>query len=427
MTAVPDRDGPLLRRMPPDMITRGGRTPVDGDVLRQVEAIINDVRERGDEALLEHAIHLGDLDRGAPLIRVRSELESALSDLPAGEREVLERTAERIERFARAQRDTLRDLSTPVPGGSAGHTIAPVQRVGCYAPGGRYPLLSSALMTVVPARVAGVKSVSVASPRPGPGMLAASAIAGADSIVAVGGAQAIAALAYGTESIAACDVIVGPGNCWVTAAKQIVSADVKIDMLAGPSELVIMADDSSDPTLVAADLLAQAEHDPEALPILVTLDERLIDEVERELGNQLVDLPSGVVARQALANGYVVMAPDLGSAIEICNHLAPEHLQLMVSDAGRWLDQLEHYGSLFIGSQSAEVLGDYGLGPNHVLPTGGTARFTGGLSVITFLRIRTWLKVDGSLPEVAADDIEALARIEGLEAHARAAAMRRVR
>jgi len=256
-------------------------------------------------------------------------------------------------------------------------------------------------------------------------MLAAAAIAGTEAVVSVGGAQAIAALAYGTKSIPASDVIVGPGNRWVTAAKQIVSADVKIDMLAGPSELVIVADDSSDPELVAADLLAQAEHDPDALPIVVTLDEELIDDVERELGRQLADLPSDETARQALARGYVAAVPDLETAALICNRLAPEHLQLMVADSGQWLDRLEHYGALFIGPRTAEAMGDYGLGPNHVLPTGGTARFTGGLSVITFLRIRTWLRIDRSLPEEVADDIEALARMEGLEAHARAAELRR--
>jgi len=411
--------------MLPEMITRERRLPVDSETFRQTKIIVSDVRERGDAALLEHALRLGDLDHGAPLITTRVELESILADLPAAEREVLERTAGRIERFARVQRDTLRDLSTPVPGGSAGHTLAPVQSVGCYAPGGRYPLLSSLLMTAVPARVAGVNSIVAASPRPGPGMLAAAAIAGTEAVVSVGGAQAIAALAYGTKSIPASDVIVGPGNRWVTAAKQIVSADVKIDMLAGPSELVIVADDSSDPELVAADLLAQAEHDPDALPIVVTLDEELIDDVERELGRQLADLPSDETARQALARGYVAAVPDLETAALICNRLAPEHLQLMVADSGQWLDRLEHYGALFIGPRTAEAMGDYGLGPNHVLPTGGTARFTGGLSVITFLRIRTWLRIDRSLPEEVADDIEALARMEGLEAHARAAELRR--
>jgi phosphoribosyl-ATP pyrophosphohydrolase/phosphoribosyl-AMP cyclohydrolase/histidinol dehydrogenase len=243
----------------------------------------------------------------------------------------------------------------------------------------------------------------------------------------VGGAQAIAALAYGVGPIAPRDVIVGPGNRYVTAAKQLVSGSVAIDLLAGPSELTILADDTADPGCVAADLLAQAEHDPDALPLLVTLDPHLPDRVEQELARQLSDLPTADTARAALANGGVIVVVSLDDGIAACDAIAPEHLQLDLRDAAAVASRLAHYGALFIGPGAAEVLGDYGAGPNHVLPTGGTARSTGGLSVYTFLRVRTWLRIDdcaGARPLI--EDAVWLGRAEGLEAHARAAERRYV-
>ena len=255
--------------------------------------------------------------------------------------------------------------------------------------------------------------------------LAAAAVGGADMLVAAGGAQAVAALAYGVEGIPACDVIVGPGNRFVTAAKQLVTGQVGIDMLAGPSELVILADASADPAIIAADLLAQAEHDPDAVPILVTTERRLVEEVNRELASQLEDLPTADIAEYALGNGGVYTAADLDQAIGICNTLAPEHLELMVEDPDQAVDRLDRYGALFIGAGTAEVLGDYGAGPNHVLPTGGTARFAGPLSVQDFLVARSWLRMEpGPGLDALTRDAAALARVEGLEGHARSAEMR---
>jgi phosphoribosyl-ATP pyrophosphohydrolase/phosphoribosyl-AMP cyclohydrolase/histidinol dehydrogenase len=288
-------------------------------------------------------------------------------------------------------------------------------------------LPSSVLMGAVTARVAGVREVLVASPRPAPVTLAAAAIAGADALLAAGGAQAIAALAFGAgEAVPACDAVVGPGNVWVTAAKQLIAGGVAIDMLAGPSELVVLADDSADPRWIAADLLAQAEHDEHAVPVLVTLSPQLIDDVERELDRQLEGLPTAATARAALlGQGRAVLASSLDEAIAACDALAPEHLQLMLRDTAAVAPRLSHYGALFIGAASAEVLGDYGAGPNHVLPTGGTARSTGGLSVFTFLRVRTWLELErGPELRALAADAAALARLEGLQAHARAADLR---
>ncbi len=283
-------------------------------------------------------------------------------------------------------------------------------------------------MTAVTARAAGVREVIVASPKPGAVTLAAAFIAGADSVLAVGGAQSIAALAYGTASVRACDAIVGPGNRWVTAAKKLVSGNVGIDMLAGPSELVILADgagDASDARLIAADLLAQAEHDDDAVPTLVTTSTQWADDVERELEIQLRTLPTAATARRSLRNGRCFIAQSLDEAIDAVSSLAPEHLEIMTRDPAAVAQRIDHFGAVFLGSGSAEILGDYGVGPNHVLPTGGTARFTGGLSVLNFLRVRTWLEMEHSeASRAAARNAAGLARLEGLEAHARAADLR---
>jgi len=280
-------------------------------------------------------------------------------------------------------------------------------------------------MTAVTARASGVSEVWAASPRPTPVTLAAASVAGADALLALGGAHAVAALAYGISPAPACDVIVGPGNRWVTAAKQLVTGRVGIDLLAGPSELTILADDSAAAEMVAADLLAQAEHDPDAVPVLVTTSSGLADRVETELARQLVDLPTRDTAAAALGNGFAVVADDPEAALELADRLAPEHLQLLGPLMEALAARARHYGGLFVGRSSAEVFGDYGAGPNHTLPTGGGARFTGGLSVLHFLRIRTWMRLD-TTDETAelARDAAALARLEGLEAHARAAEAR---
>jgi len=408
-------------------IARRQRDPVSTQARVEAGPIVDAVRTGGEGALREYAELFGDVRPGAPLFHERAALGQALALLPAGDRERLERVAERIRRFAEAQRRALCPVSVPVPGGVAEHRIAPVERAGCYAPGGRYPLPSSVLMTAVTARVAGVRDVWVASPKPQLLTLAAAAVAGADGLVAAGGAQAIAALAYGAGPITPRDVIVGPGNRYVTAAKQLVAGAVAIDMLAGPSELTVFADDTADPSSVAADLLAQAEHDPDAVPFLVTLDPTLADRVEQELTRQLRDLPTAETARLALANGGVIVVASVDEGRAACDAIAPEHVQLELREAAAVAPRLAHYGALFVGAGAAEVLGDYGAGPNHVLPTGGTARSTGGLSVYTFLRVRTWLRIDdraAALPLI--QDAIWLGRAEGLEAHARAAERRLV-
>jgi phosphoribosyl-ATP pyrophosphohydrolase/phosphoribosyl-AMP cyclohydrolase/histidinol dehydrogenase len=413
----------------PEAVEAAHLSPLDAPTQTAARAILDDVRTRGEAALRDHAVRLGDITVDAPLVLTRADLAAAARAVPAAELALLERTADRIRAFAEAQRAAFQDIDVAVPAGRAGHTLAPVDSAGCYAPGGRYPLPSSVLMTAVTARAAGVKDVWVASPRPAPITLAAAFVAGADAMLAVGGVQAIGALAYGAGPVPRVDVIVGPGNRWVTAAKQLVAGQVGIDMLAGPSELVVLADATADPARIAADLLGQAEHDPDARPIVVTWDPTLPARVDTALAAALATLPTAEVARQAVANGFVVVCADADAALAVCDRLAPEHLEVLTADADTHAARLNHYGGLFIGGASAEVFGDYGVGPNHVLPTGTAARYSGGLNVLHFLRVRTWLRMH---PESAAlqpliDDAAALARLEGLEAHARSAEDRRRR
>jgi histidinol dehydrogenase len=416
----------LLRRRSPAEVAGTRRGAVDEETLAAAARLLAELRAGGDAAVVALAERFGDLRAGEPCVLGREVLADAFRSLTEERRGVLVRTAGRIEAFARAQRAALGVAEVAVPGGAAGHCLAPVQRAGCYAPGGRFPLPSSVLMTAVTARVAGVEEVWVASPRPALATLAAAHVAGADGLLALGGVQAIHALARGHGPAPGVDVIVGPGNRWVTAAKQLLAGTVGIDMLAGPSELVVLADADADAATVAADLLGQAEHDDDALPVLVTTHAPLVAAVEAELARQLVDLPTAATARAALAGGYAVVAADLDEAIAVVDRLAPEHLELMLADPAAVAGRVRHAGALFLGGGAAEALGDYGAGPNHVLPTGGTARFTGGLSVLTFLRMRTWLRIDDrAAAGVLVDDAVALARMEGLEAHARSAERRR--
>jgi len=280
-------------------------------------------------------------------------------------------------------------------------------------------------MTVSTAVVAGVSKVVVASPRPSEVTKGAAYVAGADCLLAVGGAHAIAAMAYGVGIDEPCDIIVGPGNKWVTAAKSIVNGVCGIDMLAGPSEVLVVADASADPELVAADLLAQAEHDVEARAILVTTDSSVVKNVNRALRKQLSVLPTRNVAISAVQKSFAVLVPDMSAAVSVVNKLAPEHLEIQTENSQEVADACKSFGGLFIGHLAAEVLGDYGAGPNHVLPTGCTGKYTGGLSVHTFLRLRTWMRIDDAEASgKVVEDCIALARLEGLEGHARAAECR---
>ena len=413
-----------LRVIRPSEIPANRRYLFDDEIMAEACVIVNAVRDGGKKALQQFAKRFDKMDDES-LILDRAEIESALARVPKDECACLRRVANRIHRFAAAQMECVKSLRFGVPGGHAGFDWLPVERAGCYAPAGRYPLVSSVLMTAIPARVANVRNVTVATPKPSDMMLAAAAIADVDSVICAGGAHGIAALAFGADLIEPCDIIVGPGNQWVTAAKYIVSRDVRIDMLAGPSELVIIADESANAVQVAADLLAQAEHDVQALPILITTSSSLMAQVQEALEFALLELPTSKTALSALSNGYAMVAQNLDEAITLNNRIAPEHLQLIVAGSQTASLELLQCGALFIGCRSPEVLGDYGIGPNHVLPTGGGARSSAGLSAMTFLRTRTWLQVDDALAcRPVFRDAERLASIEGLPGHARSASLR---
>lgn len=400
-------------------------TELDARTLGEAQSIIDRVRIGGDEAIIELSKSFGEIE-DQPLLVTVEEIDNSFDSIDANVRETLERTAERIASFAKKQLESLHSLSTSVDGGRAGHTIVPIENVGCYVPGGRYPLVSTALMTVVTAKVAGCNHVIMATPNPNAVMLAAAKIAGADSVMRIGGAQAIAAMAYGTDSINHVDLIVGPGNRWVTAAKKWVSGKVAIDMLAGPTELVVLADETARAEKIAADLLAQAEHDVDARPILVTTHEPLVDQVEQALVTQIEKLPTAATARESIErNGMAVCCESIEEAIEACNLIAPEHLELMCEPSDQAVAKIKHAGCLFYGPFSAEVFGDYGIGPNHTLPTAGTARYSAGLNVFNFIRIRSWIELTDQPTEELLNDVSLLAELEGLAGHKAANEIRR--
>lgn len=419
--------GPILPAIGLDEAVRAvRRAALDSEALDVARSILADVERRGEPALREHARRLDGLAPGDDLLLDRAALSRAADELDPEVRDLLQRVAGRIRTFSEAQLATASELETPVAGGRGGHRLVPVESVGCYAPGGRFPLPSSVLMTAIPARVAGVGSVWVASPHPTPVVKAAALIAGADGLLAAGGAQAMAALAFGVGGVPRCEKIVGPGNRFVTAAKRLLYGRVGLDTIAGPSELLVVASPDADPARVAADLLAQAEHDPDAVPLLCAFNEATVEAVREEAGRQLATLPTAPIARQAVAAGGALLAASPDDAAAISDAVAPEHLHLHGDLAESLAPSVHRYGSLFLGSATPEAAGDYGAGPNHTLPTSGAAAFDSGLSVFSFLRRPTWLSLspedDGC--EGLLRDTAALARLEGLEAHARSAELR---
>ncbi len=422
--------GNTLKRVGLSQIMPGGRVANRGldekrdeDCIMRVKEIMDEIRAEGETALLRLSASLDG--RTGKLWYGPMDFSAALRGLDLGTREALERAASRMRLFAEAQVQALGSVTIPVPGGLAGHEVLPVERAGCYVPGGRYALPSSALMTAAVAKTAGVPDVTAACPRPTPLVLAACALAGVDLLCAAGGAQAIAAMTFGCGPLVARDVVVGPGNRYVSAAKRLAQAWVRTDAPAGPSELLVIADASASPSVVAWDLLAQAEHDPEAVPALAAVSESFVLEVEAELEAHLEELPpvSAETARLALANGWAFISADRKALAEVANRFAPEHLELALERPAEMQALCLNAGAIFRGLRSAEVFGDYGIGPNHTLPTSGRSRSSGGLSVYDFLRIRTWLDLDGS-DAMLIEDTAILARAEGLEAHARSALAR---
>jgi len=387
-----------------------------------VSAIVAGVRARGDDALAEYAARFGD---PPPRRIAREEIVAAHRDASEALRAALEGASQRIESFARAQREALADVTIRAGNLELGHRAIPLERVGIYVPAGRHPLPSSLLMGAIPARVAGVRECIACTPRAGAEVLAAAHVCGIETVFEVGGAQAIAALAYGTQSVPRVDLIVGPGNAYVTAAKRAVLGACGIDALAGPSEIAIVASMDASADLVAADLLAQAEHDDDARALLITDDRAFASDVGRCIEVRQSQLATAQTARRSLEarGGFVVLA--LENAPEFCNRLAPEHLSLQGERAQALAARFTAYGSLFVGEGAAEVFGDYGSGPNHILPTGGTARFSSGLSVMNFLTLRTYQRSLGSADRRITADAAILAEAEGLFAHRDAALARR--
>jgi histidinol dehydrogenase len=393
-----------------------------------VAAIVDEVRRHGDAALLELTKRFDGVELAGADIRV-SEAEWAAAAVPADLGAALAEAARRIETFHRHQLPRswwVRDEH----GSLLGQQVTPLDRVGCYVPGGTAAYPSTVLMNVIPARVAGVREVAIVSP-PGPGgrldptVLAAARLAGATEAYKVGGAQAVAALAYGTATIPRVDKIVGPGNLYVALAKRLVFGEVGIDMLAGPSEVVVVADGGADPRHVAADLLAQAEHDEMARAVCLTDAPALADAVAAEVARQCSRLPRAAIAGAAVrAHGAVVVTRDLDEAIEVANRLAPEHLELSVADPFAWLPAVRHAGAVFLGRHTPEVVGDYLAGPNHVLPTGATARFASGLSVEDFVKRSSLIHYTPAGLRAAWPHLARLAAAEGLQAHGEAARVR---
>lgn len=410
------------------------RTAEDNRALRNaVTSIIDDVCANGDKALAQYNEKFDQCVRES--LRVsREEIEEAYAQMEPQDLEDLKAAKANIESFARAQRGTMSELEnfSPQPGICLGHRIIPVSSCCCYVPGGGYPLYSSALMLIIPAKVAGVGRIAACSPtvkgtsRIHYKTLVAMDLAGADEIYAVGGAQAIAAFSYGTEEIAPVDMIVGPGNQYVAEAKRQCYGQIGIDFVAGPSEVLIIADGQADSRVLAADLLAQAEHDPNAKGILVTLDEGLAVDVIRAVEEELKTLSTADIARRSWEDyGEVVLADTLDEAVDMANAYAPEHLEINLADNDAVIERLHNYGSLFIGGNTAEVFGDYASGTNHTLPTVKAARYTGGVWVGTFLKTCTHQSMTDVASKAIAPLVARMARGEGLEGHARAADARK--
>jgi histidinol dehydrogenase len=386
--------------------------------------ILADVRRNGDAALFRWARRLDGLRLTRDTIWIsRAELRAARS---AASRELLraiEHAARNIRRVAERQLPRTWTI-TVEPGVRVGQRVTPLGAIGCYVPGGRFSLFSTLLMTAIPAQVAGVKRIVVACPKPSPALLAAAEILGVKEIARIGGAQAIGAFAYGTQSIPRVDKICGPGNRYVTAAKRIVSNDCAIDMPAGPTEVLIVAS-GGDPRFIAADLLAQAEHDPDAVALLVTPSARLAREVSAEVSRQLRNLPKSNPAWQSLRTASAIfVAPSMSAAVRFANRVAPEHLSIPFAERAL-VEKLSAAGSVFLGPWSAQPMGDYASGTNHVLPTSGWARARGGLSVSDFVKCSSTQEISRAGLKRLAPIVSAMARAEGLEAHARAVEVRR--
>lgn len=409
-----------------------GRENPDNAVEKKVQAILAEVIAKGDEALVSYTRQFDCPDFALPLRLTDAEIATAAALVPVDDRTIIAEAAANIRKFHEAQVEKSWFVTRP-DGSMLGQQVRPVDRAGLYVPGGQggeTPLVSSLLMNAIPAQVAGVEGLAVVTPprkdgSVNPVILAAAHLLDIQEVYRVGSAWAVAALAYGTETIAPVDVIAGPGNIFVTTAKRLLQGQVGIDMIAGPSEILILADSSANPAFIAADMLSQAEHDDLASSICITDCADLATAVLAELEKQCVTLPRALMARKALQNwGAVVVTPDMATAVTLSNKIAPEHLEVLTRNPWALLPSIKHAGAVFLGPYSPEPVGDYFAGPNHVLPTMGTARFSSALSVQTFCKKTSIIATSEQFTRQHAASIARLARMEGLEAHARSAESR---
>lgn len=402
----------------------------DGGVATVVNDILADVKKRGDAALLEYTQKFDRVDATSAeqLELSKEDLQKALDAIDPKHREALELAAARVRAYAEHQK--MESWSyTEADGTVLGQKITPMDRAGLYVPGGKAAYPSSVLMNAIPAKVAGVPELIMVVPTPGGEtndlVLAAAAISGIDRIFTVGGAQAVAALAYGTETIPKVDIITGPGNCYVATAKRMVYGVVGIDMIAGPSEILVVCDGKTDPDWIAMDLFSQAEHDEEAQSILVSPDAEFLEAVKASIEKLLLEMPRKEIIETSLKNrAAFILADDMEQAIEVANHIAPEHLELSIDDAEQWAQKIRHAGAIFMGRYTAEALGDYCAGPNHVLPTSGTARFSSPLGVYDFQKRSSLIGCSAKGASDLGQCASTLAHGEGLVAHARSAEYR---
>ncbi|MDX6405534.1 MAG: histidinol dehydrogenase [Blastocatellia bacterium] len=408
---------------------RSRNVAFDAELLGEVSAILQDVRTRGDLALVDYAARFDGCVLQPAQFKVDEEdLRRTAARVDSKVLEAIREAIRRVRTFHELERQRSWSVETD-PGAILGQRLTAIERAGLYVPGGTASYPSSVVMNVVPAQVAGVDRVIVATPprtlQQNPAVAAALVELNVTEVYAVGGAQAIAALAFGTETLPRVDKITGPGNRYVAAAKKLVFGVVGIDSIAGPSEVVIVADDSGRASYIASDLLAQAEHSEDASAILLTTSDALAREVVRELASQIAKLPRAEVIKKSLARyGAIIVVDDMDEACAIVNDLAPEHLEIMASDEQAIASRIRHAGAIFFGSQTPEAVGDYLAGPNHVLPTGGSARFSSGLSVNDFLKHTNTIKFSAAELKRAAPLIAALAHAEGLDAHARSVLIR---
>ena len=402
----------------------------DDAVNQRVLDIIKGVRERGDAALVEFTQRFDGVEATsmAELILPRERLELALTRISTEQRTALEQAAERVRLYHERQKQDSWTY-TEADGTVLGQQVTPLDRAGLYVPGGKAAYPSSVLMNAIPAKVAGVPEVVMVVPTPRGELnelvLAAACVAGVDRVFTIGGAQAVAALAYGTESVPQCDKIVGPGNIYVATAKRHVFGQVGIDMIAGPSEILVVCDGQTDPDWIAMDLFSQAEHDEDAQSILVSPDATFLDRVAESIARLLPTMERAEIIRTSLeARGALIQVADMAQAIAVANRIAPEHLELSVAEPQQWLAQIRHAGAIFMGRYTAEALGDYCAGPNHVLPTSGTARFSSPLGVYDFQKRSSIIFCSAAGASELGKTASVLARGESLTAHARSAEYR---